>query len=181
MSKHAVLLGLLLAACDKEKEKAVEPVASASAPVVVAAPSASAPPADSHGRHGKLEKFEMPEVRIKEDAETTVRVAWKVPAGTALNDEAPFRVRWNRSDGLVEAPSDAKSTGSAVKDGYAIKVKPLKGAPNPTLAGEIDLVVCDSVNHAICLPVRRRVELGFLAAKDAATEIKVEMPLPAAH
>lgn len=174
--KHAALLGLLLFACE-EKKKDEAPVASTSAAVVASAPA----PEGSHGRHGKLEKFEMPEVRIKEDAETTVKVTWQVPAGTSLNDEAPFRVRWNRSDGLVEAPSDAKSTGSAVKEGYSMKVKPMKGAPNPTLAGEIDLVVCDSVNHSICLPVRRRVELGFIAAKDAATEIKVEMPLPAAH
>jgi hypothetical protein len=164
--KYAVLLGLLLFACDKDKEKKAE---------------LPPPPPAASAAVGKLEKFEMPEVRIKDDAETTVKVTWKVPAGTALNDEAPFRVRWNRSDGLAEAPSDAKSTGSAVKDGYSVKVKPMKGAPNPTLGGEIDLVVCDAVNHSICLPVRRQVELGFVAAKDAEHEIKIEMPLPAAH
>jgi hypothetical protein len=168
--KHAVLLGLLLAACE-EKKKDVPP----------APPPPAAASAAEGGGGGKLEKFEMPEVRIKDDAETTVKVTWKVPPGTALNDEAPFRVRWNRSDGLAEAPSDAKSTGSAVKDGYSVKVKPMKGAPNPTLGGEIDLVVCDAVNHSICLPVRRQVELGFVAAKDAEHEIKIEMPLPAAH
>jgi hypothetical protein len=180
MNKHAALLGLLLFACDKEKAKT--PPSPAEPPPATSA-VAAVEPAGSHvrGHPEKLEKFEMPEVRIKEDSETTVKVAWKVPPGTALNDEAPFRVRWNRSDGLVEAPTDAKSTGSAVKDGYSVRVKPLKGAPNPTLAGEIDLVVCDAVNHSICLPVRRRVELGFIAAKDAGTEVKIEMPLPAAH
>lgn len=173
--KYAALLGLLLLACDEKKPTPPAPVASSSANVVVGAvPSANAAP-------GKLEKFEAPEIRIKDDAETTVKVVWRVPPGTALNDEAPFRVRWNRSDGLAEAPSDAKSTGSAVKDGYTVKVKPMKGAPNPTLGGEIDLVVCDAVNHSICLPVRRQVELGFVAAKDATTDIKIEMPLPAAH
>lgn len=173
--KQAALLGLLLFACENKEKAAETPATTASAPLVV--PSA-APTASTH--HAKLEKFEMPEVRIKDDAETTVKVAWKVPAGTELNDEAPFRVRWNRSDGLAEAPQDAKSTGSAVKEGYTVKVKPNKGVTNSTLAGEIDLVVCDSLNHSVCVPVRRRVELGFVAAKDAAAEIKVEMPLPAA-
>lgn len=167
--KYAALLGLLLLGCE-EKKKDITP---APAPVASApAPAASV---------GKLEKFEAPEIRIKDDAETTVKVVWKIPAGTAVNDEAPFKVRWNRSDGLAEAPSDAKSTGSAVKDGYTVKVKPMKGAPNPTLGGEIDLVVCDAVNHSICLPVRRQVELGFVVAKDATTDIKIDMPLPSAH
>lgn len=177
MSRAALLASsalLLLLGCDKDKAKTAE--AAEAAPRASVAPALTAPPAPA-----KLEKFEMPEVRIKDDAETTVKVAWKVPLGTAINDEAPFRVRWNRSDGLAEAPSDAKSTGSAVKDGYTVRVKPMKGAPNPTLGGEIDLVVCDSTNHSICLPVRRHVELGFIAAKDAATEVKIEMPLPAAR
>lgn len=174
--KRAVLIGLFafaaLACDDKKKEEPPAPAASAPAKLEEI---------EKHGKRGKLEKFEMPEIRVKDDAETTVKVAWRVPPGTTLNDEAPFRVRWNRSDGLAEAPSDEKSTGSAVKDGYTLKVKPMKGAPNPTLGGEINLVVCDAVNHSICLPVRRQVELGFIAATDAATEVKVEMPLPAAH
>ena len=174
--KHAALLGLLLFACENKEKTSESPATAVSekTPIVVA-------PAMPASAHAKLEKFEMPEVRIKDDAETTVKVAWQVPAGTQLNDDAPFRVRWNRSDGLAEAPQDAKSTGSAVKDGYTLKVKPNKGVSNSTLAGEIDLVVCDAVNHSVCLPVRRRVELGFVAAKDAAAEIKVEMPLPAAR
>ena len=45
-------------------------------------------------------KVEIPEVRVKSDATTTVRIHWVTPSGTEVNDDAPFRVRWNRSDGL---------------------------------------------------------------------------------
>jgi hypothetical protein len=123
---------------------------------------------------------EVPEVRVRQDAETTIQVHWVTPEGTTVNDEAPFRVRWNRSEGLFEAPTDFKSTGSAVKDGFTVKVRPTPGTPNATLGGEITIVVCDSVTHSVCVPVRRLVELGFVTAKDAAPQTTVSIPLPAA-
>lgn len=123
---------------------------------------------------------EVPQVRIRAAGDTTIRVSWQTPSGTAVNDDAPFRVRWNRSDGLAEAPSDVRSTGSAVKDGFTVKVAPMAGAPNATLGGEINIVVCDSVTHSICVPVRRTVELGFVVAKDATAEASVSIPLPSA-
>lgn len=163
---------VVLTACDKDKSSPPPaPSATASAAVIVV---------DSGAPAAKLEKVEVPEVRIKATGETTVKIAWQVPPGTAVNDDAPFRVRWNRSDGLAEAPPDVKSTGSAVKDGYKVKVTPMKGATNPTLAGDINMVVCDATNHSICLPVRRQIELGFIAVNDAANEATVSMPLPSA-
>ena len=62
-------------------------------------------------------------------------------------------MRWDRSDALAEAPPDVKATGTAARDGFRIAVKPLAGAPNATLGGIIDLVVCD-MRHA------RRVRPG---------------------
>lgn len=132
------------------------------------------------GDASRLEKVEVPEVRVRADGPTTVLVSWLTPAGTTVNDDAPFRVRWNRSDGLVDAPSDVKSTGSAVKNGFRVSVRPMAGAPNPTLVGEIQLVVCDAATHAVCVPVKREIELGFVAAKDATSEATVAVPLPAA-
>jgi thiol-disulfide isomerase/thioredoxin/DNA-binding beta-propeller fold protein YncE len=128
----------------------------------------------------KLQKVEIPEVRMRPDAPTTVRVTWKAPPGTAVNDDAPFKIRWNRSDGLAEPPADVKSTGNKVKDGFSIVVKPMKGAPNATLAGEIDIVICDSATHAVCVPVKRALELGFMSVKDASAEARIEIPLPEA-
>jgi|GEM_PF-1424118 len=127
-----------------------------------------------------VEKAEIPEVRVRPDADTTVKVSWITPKGTTVNDEAPFRVRWNRSDGLADAPNDVRSTGSAVKDGFTVKVRPTPGAPNATLDGEINIVVCDDVTHSVCVPVRRSVELGFVVVKDASEEAAVSIPLPAA-
>lgn len=123
---------------------------------------------------------EIPEVRVRPDAPTTVRVAWVTPSGTTVNDDAPFRVRWTGSEGLAEAPQDVKSTGSSVKDGFSLTVQPTTGAPNATLDGDISIVVCDDVTHSVCLPVKRHVQLGFIAVKDAAAETSVSIPLPAA-
>jgi thiol-disulfide isomerase/thioredoxin/sugar lactone lactonase YvrE len=128
----------------------------------------------------KLEKVEIPEVRMRPDAPTTVRVTWKAPPGTAVNDDAPFKVRWNRSDGLAEAPADVKTVGNKVKDGFSVTVKPMAGAPVATLAGDIDIVICDAATHSVCIPVKRSLELGFMSVKDAAPEAKIEVPLPEA-
>lgn len=162
-----LVLSLAAFGCDKKKPSETTPAIPA--PAIIDAGLV------------KLDKVEVPEVRIKADGETTVHVKWSMPKDTAVNDDAPFRIRWKQSDGLAEAPSDVKSTGSKVKDGFEVKVAPMKNASNPTLGGEIDIVVCDSATHSVCVPVHRSVELGFVAAKDATTDIKIDMPLPSAH
>jgi hypothetical protein len=135
---------------------------------------------DAGANAGPIEKVELPEVRIRPDVPTKVKVAWKTPPGTQVNDDAPFRVRWNRSDGLADAPPDVKSKGSAVKDGFEVTVKPTPGAPNATLHGVIDMVICDALTHAVCVPVKRSLELGFMTVKTAPPEARVEVPLPEA-
>lgn len=175
-----VALGLfLLSACDKKDASSAGTPGTSPTAVASAKPSTKSTGKPRDG--GLAEKVEIPEVRVKSDASTTVLVRWLTPSGTAVNDDAPFRVRWNRSDGLIEAPSDVKSTGGTVKDGFRVKVRPMAGAPNATLDGEIHIVVCDAENHSICLPVRRTVELGFVVAKDANEEATVSIPLPEAR
>lgn len=174
----------LACACDKREAKDAAP--GHDAPAVTGdtqpTPKSSSPsPKLAVVDAGPVEKVEIPEVRVRKDATTTVRVSWITPKGTAVNDEAPFRVRWNRSDGLADAPSDVKATGSTVKDGFRVKVRPMGGAPNATLGGVIDIVVCDAATHAVCVPVRRNVELGFIVAEDAADEATVSIPLPEAR
>ena len=170
------LVALLLVGCDRkssngEPEETPASTSSAAASARLGAPDAAA---------AVEEKVEVPEVRVRPDGDTTVRVTWVTPKGTTVNDDAPFRVRWNRSDGLADAPNDVKATGSSVKNGFKVKVRPMPGAPNATLDGEINIVVCDDVTHSVCVPVRRSVELGFVAVKDASEEATVAIPLPAA-
>ena len=102
------------------------------------------------------------------------------PPGTGVNEEAPFRVRWHKSDALAEAPADVKQTGAAARDGFHIAVKPLDGAPNATLGGVIELVVCDVATHSVCTPVRRKIEIEFVVNKSAPAETTVTVDLPQA-
>ena len=145
-----------------------------SAPVVAAPLPSNMPPV-------QRAKIEFPEVPIRAAANTVVHVAWKTPAGTSVNEDAPFKVRWFRSDALEAAPADVKSTGNSARAGFDITVKPLGSAPNATLGGVIDLVVCDSVNHSVCVPVRRTVDIEFVVGKAAAAETTVTIDLPQAH
>lgn len=161
----ALGLAVFTTGCEKktEKEQAPPQAAPAEAP-----------------DHATIAEVEIPEIRVRPTGPTTVHVSWLTPHGTTINDEAPFRVRWNRSDGLADAPSDVKATGSTVKDGFRITVEPMPGAPNATLDGEVSVVVCDDVTHSVCVPVKRKLQLGFMAVPDAAAEATVSIPLPAA-
>jgi hypothetical protein len=179
----AVVLG-----CERKAAPAPEPAA---APPVSATPAAregspgavarGVGSAAAHAGEGRqFAKVDFPEVPIRAGASTTVKVAWKSPPGTGVNEEAPFRVRWDRSDALAEAPSDVKATGGSARDGFHIVVKPLDGAPNATLGGVIDLVVCDNATHAVCIPVRRKVDIEFVVGKAALAETTVTVDLPQA-
>jgi hypothetical protein len=165
---------LALVACKKSTADEVKvdaseaPRSSAAVPVVPSAAVASS-------------AISFPAVPIRASGTTTVRIAWKSPEGTGVNDDAPFRVRWNRSDALAEAPADVKATGNAARDGFSVVVTPLPGAPNATLAGVIDLVVCDVANHSVCKPVRRNVAMEFVVDKAAAPTTSVTVPLPQAR
>lgn len=181
LSIALVLGSFSLVACEKEKPKADAPAlvtASASAPVVQAK---GGPPAAASSAPHDFSKVEFPEVPIKAGATTTVHVKWKAPDGTGVNEDAPFKVRWNKSDALADAPSDVKATGTSAKDGFDIKVKPLEGAPNATLGGIIDLVVCDVETHLVCVPVKRKIDIEFVVGKSHGTDTTVNIELPQAR
>jgi thiol-disulfide isomerase/thioredoxin len=125
------------------------------------------------------ETIDAPSVQVRASG-TTVKVVWDAPAGTGVNEEAPFKLRWNRSEGLAEAPPEQKATGAKVKDGFTIPIKPIAGTTHATLDGEIDLVVCDVVTHKICVPLRRGLALGFVVTKDAPAEQPLRVKLPEA-
>ena len=185
-SVGAVLASLVVVAvssgCDRKPAPAPQiqpPIASGA---VSAGAHASAPaPADSTpAPHAQAAKVEFPEVHIRPDVETRVRVAWRSPPGTGVNEEAPFKVRWSHSDALANAPADVKATGTSAREGFDIRVTPLGGTPNATLSGVIDLVVCDMATHAVCVPVRRTIEIEFVVNKAAPAEATVTVDLPQA-
>jgi hypothetical protein len=180
-----VLASVAVSGCERKTAPAPDPVSAPAAASGRAEPTPqSRGAADARdggeGAHPQFAKVEFPEVPIRAGATTTVRVAWKSPAGTGVNEEAPFKVRWTHSDALADAPSDVKQTGAAARDGFRIAVKPLDGAPNATLTGVIDLVVCDVATHAVCVPVRRKVEIEFVVGKAAPAETTVTVDLPQA-
>lgn len=175
----AVTLALTVA-CEK-KQAAEAPAAAAAAPEASPKPQDAVHPRGKGGGPGtaNVERVEAPEVAIRKEG-TTVHVRWNAPKGTAVNDEAPFKVRWKNSEGLAEAPPEMKSTGANVKDGFDVKVVPLTGAPRATLDGHVDLVVCDVATHAVCVPVKRKLDLGFVVTQDAPAETKLDVRLPEA-
>jgi hypothetical protein len=164
-----LMLGIGAVACE-EKKTPPPPLAEASAPGALAAPSLLPT---------SIARIEAPEVAVRASGSTVV-VTWSAPPGTGLNEEAPFKVQWNRSEGLVEAPPETKSTGASAKDGFKVAVKPAAGAPRATLDGEIDLVVCDVATHRVCVPVRRALALGFIVTKDAPADAPLVVKLPEA-
>lgn len=127
-----------------------------------------------------------PSVKIEADgvavraAGTTVHMTWDAPKGTGVNEEAPFKVRWKKAEGLSETPADTKTTGATVKKAFDVTVKPASGAAHARLEGELDMVVCDVETHAVCVPVRRALELGFSVTKDGAAETVLNVKLPEA-
>lgn len=163
----------MLVACDK-KESAV----TISPPVIT---SASAPgSALVEGAIPKAErvKFDAAEIAVP-PGKSNLHVQWSVPNGTAINDDAPFTVRWGSSDGLVAPPSDIKGHGKDVRGGFDVPIELMAGASGGQLAGDIDLVVCDVETHSICVPLKRRLELTFAAGKGNAKGT-VTLPLPQA-
>ena len=189
MTVVLVTLALAVSGCERKTTPAAPPPVLSAAPPTSAALLEGAAGAVARGVGSgasageaarQFAKVEFPEVPIRAGTTTTVKVAWKSPAGTGVNEDAPFRVRWDRSDALAEAPADVKATGTTAREGFRIVVKPLAGAPNATLGGVIDLVVCDVATHSVCVPVRRKVEIEFVVGNSAAAETTVTVDLPQA-
>jgi thiol-disulfide isomerase/thioredoxin len=124
-------------------------------------------------------KIEATDIAVR-TAGTTVRLTWDAPKGTGVNEEAPFKVRWKKAEGLSETPKDTKTTGATVNKTFDVRVLPAAGATRARLEGELDLVVCDVDTHAVCVPVRRALDLGFAVTKDGAAETVLNVKLPEA-
>ncbi len=163
---------LAIVACKKDEPSTTPQVASASA----AAPTESA--AVVIGKAGERIKFDAAEIAVP-PGKSSLHVQWAVPSGTAINDDAPFTVRWASSDGLVSPPADIKGHGKDVEGGFDVPIELMAGSSGGQLTGDIDLVVCDIETHSVCVPLKRRLELTFAVGKGNAKG-SVTLPLPRA-
>ncbi len=136
------------------------------------APGAAAP------MPAREERFDAAEVPVP-PGKSQLHVAWSVPDGTAINDDAPFAVRWGSSDGLVTPPNDIHGVGKDVKGGFDVPIEVMGGADGASLSGDIDLVVCDVATHSVCVPLKRKLVLTFAVGKGSA-QGRVTLPLPKA-
>jgi hypothetical protein len=168
----AIFALTVMAACDKKE--ATEPPPLPTPAVAAPAPSAANAPSVTGPQRTKVV---IPNVVVADKGTTKVHVAWRLPAGTGVNDGAPFRVRWTSSEGLEHAPEDMRAKGADVAQGFEVAVTPTAGAPSALLAGDVDVVVCDIATHRVCVPVTRRIEMTFLAEGRAnAAEVIVALP-----
>jgi hypothetical protein len=156
---------VLVAACGKKAPSVVATGEAASTKVA----ETDAPRAD---------RFDAAEVNVPR-GKSTLHVAWFIPEGTAINDDAPFGVRFGSSDGLVTPPADIRGTGKEAKRGFDVPIEVGAGVDGAKLSGDIDLVVCDVATHAVCVPLKRRLELTF-AVGEGKTAGYVTLPLPKA-
>ena len=108
-----------------------------------------------------------------------LRIEWQLAPGTGINDEAPYRLRWMTADGLAGLPADSHGHGRDIVHGIEVALPPSSSTAQAIARGELELVICDTVSHRVCVPVRRKVELGLVPTERAADEV-VHLPLPAA-
>ncbi len=186
-SASALLLALALSACDKKSDAPVPtPTTNASA-AATAATAASvaggavdmAPPPGAIKGARPVERFDVAEIVVPPGS-STLHIAWDLPKGTGVNDDAPVRVRFLESDGLIVAPTDLDGHGKDFANGFDV---PLQIASNTTaakLAGDVELVVCDVDTHSVCVPLKRRLEVTF-GVQRGANPGALRLPLPQAR
>ncbi len=107
-----------------------------------------------------------------------LHVSWQVPAGTGINDDAPFRAHFlSRSDGAA-LPADVRATGKDVKNGFDLALAPATNSASSRMTADVDVVVCDINTHRVCVPVRR--EISFDVKFGGANGPALQIPLPVA-
>ncbi|MEO7112185.1 MAG: hypothetical protein ABI183_17200, partial [Polyangiaceae bacterium] len=108
-----------------------------------------------------------------------LHVSWKVPAGTGINDDAPFRAHFLSRSDVAALPADVHGTGKDVKNGFDMIIAPSASAAASHIVADVDVVVCDIDTHRVCVPVRREIsfDVHFGGTNGAALQI----PLPVAR
>jgi hypothetical protein len=175
--KTMVLASLVAFACNDQKKVTLQGLAP-TADVKALAPITGTQAPSAVQTAKTKQKVELQAIAIPKTP-SKLHIGWKSPEGTAVNADAPFRLRWRSSEGLEDPPEDVRAQGNLVTDGFDLSLRPTKGALFAKLIGDVQLVVCDALTHKVCVPVARELELGFVVTGDAANA-RPEIPLPQA-
>jgi hypothetical protein len=124
------------------------------------------------------ERLALGEIAVPEQT-TRVRLTWKLPEGTGINDDAPFHARFPGHDGLASAPPEARAKGKEIAAGVDVPIGRAPGAKSAHLVADVDIVICDIATHRVCVPVRRELDLTLKFGGSAPAAVTV--PLPAAR
>ncbi len=114
-----------------------------------------------------------------------LELLFEAPSGFAWSDGAPWRLSAEvsrRSDLLVlplERLVGASAAGERLEIGIEVDVVPGAPAVDAEVVFVLDGVLCDSVNHARCVPIENRVRVVCpLASSSEALRISVPMAPP---
>jgi DNA-binding beta-propeller fold protein YncE/thiol-disulfide isomerase/thioredoxin len=149
------------------------------APVSLAGLAAPAPKSTSAQPDAPV--LALAPVRAPARGPSTLHLDWGLPHGTAVNEEAYLRLAWTSAEGLTRTPDAVRTTGAKAKDGLDVSIEPAANqSASASLTGTLELVICDDIDHRVCVPVRRTLKIA-IAFDPNAPPAKAKIPLPPAQ
>jgi thiol-disulfide isomerase/thioredoxin/sugar lactone lactonase YvrE len=148
-------------------------------PLAIANLSPPAPPlAPTPSAAGPV--LSLGRLRAPRSTPSAMHFEWALPEGTSLNDEAPVRLAWTSSRGLARAPDAVRTTGARARGGLDVTLEPSGDATAAALEGTLTLVICDEIQHRVCVPVERTIKVD-LALEPGAPPARATIPMPRAE
>jgi len=119
-------------------------------------------------------------VRAPASGRSTLHLDWGLPKGTALNEEGYLKLSWTNVVGVARAPDAIRTTGAGAKGGIDVAIEPAKDQRAGSLTGTLELVICDDIEHRVCVPIRRTLSIP-ISFEGNAPPAKATIPLPPAQ
>lgn len=126
-----------------------------------------------------LENVSLGLLKLPRGVATSLTIRFHMPEGTAINSEAPLRLRWDEAHGLAKLPETQKLTSAQAQQGITVSLEPAAGSTSGALSGTLELVLCDEATHRACVPVKRAVSATFSvvdAQPSVAPSVTIELP-----
>lgn len=111
---------------------------------------------------------------------TTLRVQFSLPEGTVVNEEAPFSLVLRRASEARIAGLPVERLGRDVQTGFTLQVELASRSSQGDASLDLQMVVCDDVRHAACVPVERTIHIPLRAAGNAPGDATRAISLPSA-